>query len=37
MTSARWEVLRKAGREAAALDSFEPNGGENDGFEEMGV
>lgn len=30
---ARWEELR----EAAAPDDFEPDEGEDDGFEEMGV
>ena len=34
---ARWEELREAGREAAAPDNFEPDEGEDDGFEEMGV
>lgn len=33
----RWEELRKEGREAAAPDDFEPDEGEDDGFEEMGV
>lgn len=34
---ARWEELREAGREASDPDGFEPNEGEDDGFEEMGV
>lgn len=34
---ARWEELREEGREAAAPDDFEPDEGEDDGFEEMGV
>ncbi len=34
---ARWEELREAGREAAAPDDFEPDEGEDDGFEEAGV
>ena len=34
---ARWEELREAGREAAAPDDFEPDEGEDDGFEEVGV
>ena len=34
---AHWEELREAGREAAAPDDFEPDEGEDDGFEEVGV
>lgn len=34
---ARWEELREEGREATAPDDFEPDEGEDDVFEEMGV
>lgn len=34
---ARWEELREAGREAAAPDNFEPDEGEDGGFEEVAV
>ena len=34
---ARWKELCEAGREAAAPDDFEPDEGEDGGFEEVGV